>query len=181
VHYYKSRSRACDECVRGATPIDETHLPDKTWMHSTSYRWASSWYIRPKYSRRTRARINCESTTRTCCSSSLSARWILSPEERRCLRQLQFLRRSDRSKAEFTTTTVATLRPSVDLLSTTQYYTRVLTQRTDTNGPSTPTTSSAYSEPRVDTLTQLQRTQNNDMDLQQALDRTDPSPPTTRP
>jgi hypothetical protein len=29
--------------VRGATPIDETHLPDKTWMHSTSYRWASSW------------------------------------------------------------------------------------------------------------------------------------------
>ena len=32
------------ECVREATPIDETHLPDKTWMHSASYRWASSWY-----------------------------------------------------------------------------------------------------------------------------------------
>ena len=164
--------------MRGATPIDETHLPDKTWMHSTSYRWVSSWSP-AEVAKENKSKKSLRIDDLNLLFFVNMARWILPPEEWRRVRQLQLLRRCDHSNADSATTTAATLRPSVDLLSTTQYYTRGLTRRTPKDLAHRPPAGHPVSL-RVDNLAQLQRTQHNKMDLQLALDRTDPSPPMTR-
>lgn len=164
--------------MRGVTPVDETQLTRQDLDAHDIVSMASSWSP-AEVAKENKSKKWLRIDDLNLLFFVNMARWILPPEEWRRVRQLQLLRRCDHSNADSATTTAATFRPSVDLLSTTQYYTRGLTRRTPKDLAHRPPAGHPVSL-RVDNLAQLQRTQHNKMDLQLALDRTDPSPPMTR-
>ena len=175
MHYYTSRSRACEECVRGATPIDETHLPDKTWMHSTSYRWVSSWSP-AEVAKENKSKKSLRIDDLNLLFFVNMARWILPPEEWRRVRQLQLLRRCDHSNADSATTIAGTHTVCGLASNDSTLRTSAPTMDTDARRPPAghPVSLESTTSPNLKGLS------TTTWFLQQALDRTDPSPPTTR-